>query len=101
MTKVETRTAVIASGVDCTLVLAADADFNAVTGIKIAGDLRLTLETEARARRVIGEVVDVGLFTVVPPANGLVDLTVNGERNLGVALACRRGSAKQRWCERR
>jgi hypothetical protein len=62
--------------------------FQTVAARPIAGDLGRTFQTEAR-RLVV--VVDAGIgvrfYVVIPPQNGAVDLSIEGDRDFFIALA--------------
>ncbi len=61
-----------------------------VAGLPVRADLRFAAEAEAGARVVVGDLVDVILEAVVPEDQLFVDLAVDLERDLAVALAGRR-----------
>src|SRR5690606_10485763 len=50
-------------------------------------DPRIAAETEPGARVLVRHNVGVGLFSVIPPENALVHLTIAGQRHAPVALA--------------
>src|SRR6185369_1581956 len=66
-------------------------DLHTITSRPVAADLGRTFEAEARRLVVVVDDVGILLRPVIPPEHGLVDLAVEGHRDLFVALARPRG----------